>query len=419
MGKKMSRRVPVAKRRGVRADPGASWTMTLVHCDGDVGGVLNTMSRKKFAGEVAADVTRDLLRGKLPAPAAPWALLVKLKGQPWLYFLRPRRDPDAAQVLAARTGLLTMSVGEERVSGSRFMQVYEGRRAVQGLVATGLDLEDPKGRAELLAAVAKSRNHPRAWWEKFRDEREVIDALVRERDAYVPWIGAAAKNGAVSVSGWDDDGLLEPSDYERIDLLALGAGAKLAARNPADQELADAIEEGDPGRVRKAVANGADLSGRLPGSNTTALDMAVGGYVGWKSGRRDAWLDILRTLLEAGAPARGTGGDIPPIGQFACRTDLGDEQMNEGLALLLDHGADACARTTSGIPVTHFVAEKGRLAALKLLHARGVNLACKGADGKSAGQYVERLLKLKNLAWMNARVAKKVVEFLKSVEHCR
>jgi hypothetical protein len=127
-------------------------------------------------------------------------------------------------------------------------------------------------------------------------------------------------------------------------------------------------------------------------------------------------LDVTRALLEGGANADGAGGDIPPVGLLVENIYLTDQQVVEGLKLLHEHGADACARTASGIPAVHLAAEKGRLESLRFLHERGVNLACKRRDGKSARQYVEELIRKKRLTWTNLRVAKKVAAFLKSVE---
>jgi len=380
----------------------------------DVDAVLDRMVRKKYAGEARRDVAREVLSGKVAEPKSAWAAVVALKGQPWLYFVRPKRDPDAAQTLAAKAGLVTMAVGAGRVSGMRFVHVFEGRRMVEGFESQGLDLRDPVDRSELLDAVPESGTRQRAWWTKLRDEREIIDALVRERGAYVPWVSAGANGGSVEISGWDDDGPLAPGDYERIDVVALGAGAKLGARNPADRELDDAIEQGDVARVRKAIADGADLASKLPGSKLGPLEKAVGGFVGWNTGRREAWLEVTRALLEAGADVAGTGGDIPPVGVLAERIDLTDEQVVEGVELLLAHGADFRQRTASGIPAIHLLAEKGKLAALELLHRRGVDMAGKGKDGTTARRHVERLMKQKRLTWISVRVAKKVIDFLKA-----
>jgi hypothetical protein len=221
--KTRAKRLPVAKRRGVAREVDTSRVTVLVR-GADPDAVMERMVAKKVAGEVSRDVGKELLAGRLREPAGNWGLLVKLKGQKWLCFMDRTRHLDGAQQLAGRTGLTTMAVGYERVSGSRFMQVFEGRTMVQSFESAALDMEDPKQRKELRAAVGKGKEHPWEWWEQFRDELEIIDALVRDREAYAPWMWAGAQDGVIVVQGMDDEGPLGAGDYERIDLVALGRG---------------------------------------------------------------------------------------------------------------------------------------------------------------------------------------------------
>ena len=88
------------------------------------------------------------------------------------------------------------------------------------------------------------------WLAPFKYEGDVLEALAKDFDAFIPYIGASGLGDVVRISGFDRKEF-KPKDYLRIDLIGLG-NTRLEP-SPADLLLRDAITAGDLDAVRSAV----------------------------------------------------------------------------------------------------------------------------------------------------------------------
>jgi hypothetical protein len=396
--------VPIEQRRGVPCGNMIwnTWDMTLV-CSGfdqshanesDV--VIDRLLKAGLVGVAKRNIGRDLLAGKLKPPAGKWALLIQLKGQPWLYLAPSWRDYSIAEALAEDAGLTTLLTGYQDTAGATFIQVRQGKNKSIDFESCGFKrewLKRPKKRREELSNTRfKSDRHKKDWWQQFKDEAEARDALVRELDAYVPMIGAGEAGGKIRLEAFDESGELSRAEFLRVDLLVFGP-AEAMDQSKQGERLKKAIHQGDSDEARAAVAAGASLR-VLPGLSLTPVEAALDA----SSRKLDKWIEVIRVLLESGADATGRDVKNPPFCVLANTPFLDEQTLIEGLRLLLNHGADPYAITgrsglRPGSPLVHELAFFNRQAALKFFLTRGVDLTTKDAQGRTARQWIELRMK--------------------------
>lgn len=208
---------------------------------------------------------------------------------------------------------------------------------------------------------------PGDWIERFESTRDAQEALAKEFDAFIPYIGARGAGDVVSISGFDSKEF-DSGDYLRIDLIGFG-GTRLEPAG-ADHQLLGAIKAGDADAVRSAVAAGADLH-RLPGEDTPPLHLALR-----LSREGKPWRDVVTALVELGADLHEPGHE-PPI-HVVLDTFIADQaELIDLLELLTAHGADVNAEgvglVTRGVRPLHLAARRGWLAVAKFLVSKGAD----------------------------------------------
>ncbi|HET6762621.1 MAG TPA: ankyrin repeat domain-containing protein [Longimicrobiaceae bacterium] len=98
-----------------------------------------------------------------------------------------------------------------------------------------------------------------------------------------------------------------------------------------------------------------------------------------------ARLDILKLLLERGADP--TVASTNQMRNQALHAALAGRLDRDGIALLLDRGADVNARQHGGYTALHAAAMHGDAAMVELLLARGADPAVATDDGKTAADF--------------------------------
>src|SRR4051812_6894472 len=395
MAKSRKPKVNLADRRGLFPADGCgnSWYMTLVQVPGRTGPVdldelVDLLTERGVVGASRRDVGADVHAGRIPTPAGKWGLLVALAGQSWAYLLPSFHSYELPAEVARRAGLRAIGAGYQDTANATAFDCYEGEEALVRFESCGMGGEVVEeygsGFGESMEQTRFSGTRlPKDWIARFRHEREVQEALAREFDAFIPYIGASGYEGVVKVYGFDRKEF-KRGDYLRIDLIGFG-DARLEP-SAADHRLLEAITAGDVEAVRAAVADGADLH-RLPGHDASPLLLAL-------SPRRDGTSrrELAAALLELGADVHQPGQE-PPV-HAVLDTFFEDEaELIELLELLTAYGADVNARGLDLITRTesplHAVARKGWLAVAKFLVSKGADPGATDALGRLPRQSAE------------------------------
>jgi hypothetical protein len=426
MAKPRNTKHRLAGRRGVFPDDvyTNSWGVTLIQVPGRAGPVdlnelLVRLAERGAIGASRRDVGADLHAGKVPTPAGDWGLLVALPGQAWAYLVPGFTASDAAPDFAKAAGVRVIDAGFDDTSNATGFLCVEGDDVLAKFESTGLGGDvvdeyrdgDPDGWRQTLF---RGTRLPKDWVDSFESPAEVLDALAKEFDAFIPYLSASRVEGTVSINGFDRSEF-ERGDYLRIDLVGFG-GARLEP-SAADHRLLAAILDGDEVGVRSAAAAGADLR-RLPGRNTTALNLAVR-----LSRDGKPWRDLIATLLELGAALTEPGHEPPvhtALDSFTVRTQ---GPLIEVLELLTGRGADVDAPgldvLAAGVTPLHRAARLGWLAVVKYLVAKGADVRALNILGHTPRQEAEAGAKALTLGIPNAETAARyaaVIAFLADAE---
>jgi len=394
MAKSKKPRVPIAERRGVFEDGGNSWSMTLLQIPGrtgpvDLDEVLDHLIERGVVGAVRRTIAADIFAKQVPTPAGPWGLLVALPGQSWAYLLPSVRNSyDLAATIAEKTGLRTIGAGYQDTANATAFDCFEGESALVRFESCGMGgeiVEEYDGDLESVLEQTRftGTRLPADWINQFEHEGQVLEALAREFDAYIPYLGVSGLEDVVKIYGYDRKEF-RPDSYLRIDLL--GFGHTRLEPSLADRHLRDAINEGDIKGVRTAVAAGADLH-RVPVYEVSPLHLALGRCNDPKAQR-----DLVVALLELGADVNEP--DQEPLVHVVLDHTFADQaQLIDLLELLTSRGADVNARginllTRTGSPL-HVAARKGWLAVAKFLLAKGADIHAADALGKTPRQTAE------------------------------
>jgi hypothetical protein len=394
MARSRKPREDLADRRGVFEEWSGSWSMTLIRSPERAGPVdldelVDRLTGCGVVGASRRDVAADLHAGRIPPPAGSWALLVALPGQRWAYLLPGNRSSAPAAEIARSSGLRTIDAGHSDFSGSVGFRCFEGDQALVMFDACHLEGEVVEqygggGLGDVFEQTLFTGSRlPKDWIKAFEHPAEVQEALAREFDAFIPYIGASGFKGVVEIYGYDRREF-KAGDYLRIDLIGFG-DARLEP-SAADHQLLAAITAGDVDAVRVAAAAGADMH-RLPGHAVSPLSLALG----WRGDGKPRRA-MVAALLELGADVNQTNQELPvhivldPI--FADQAELIDL-----LELLTDHGADVKARgrelmSQTGSPL-HTAARKGWLAVAKFLMSKGADVRAVDALGHTPRQTAE------------------------------
>ena len=137
--------------------------------------------------------------------------------------------------------------------------------------------------------------------------------------------------------------------------------------------LAGAIRDCDADGIRKAVAQGASLTSRLPEISLTPLMAAL-----CKFGK-PRWDACVELLLELGCPVDGVKSD-PPIVACAAHDMLGPKTVE----LLVAHGADVNAADRDGTTAILECVIRGRVGLTRFLMQHGADPTIKNRSGLSA-----------------------------------
>lgn len=210
-------RGPAADRRGtLRAWDYDSWTAMSVFVGGKNGLDAVADALAKAGATVRSDVTKAALSGKLARPRGRYVLIAKLKGHDWAPMSANWGDEWSAELHQqlshdARTRLIWCA--HQDTAGATAFHLYDkGKLAIQ-LESVGK--YDGETRF-------KSASHPKNWWRQHDDENEMLQALVREQDAYVPKVYVQDEDGTIEFETIPSDAL-EPEHVERIVLAEYAA----------------------------------------------------------------------------------------------------------------------------------------------------------------------------------------------------
>jgi hypothetical protein len=415
--------VDLSEKRGLPCEPfNDSWDTVLVRFDDparptDSDAVIDRLLERGRISVARRNIGAELFAGKLKAPAGKWALLIKARGQSWLWLAPSWEEYRIAEDLAKSTGLVTLVAGYQDTANATFLMAYDGPKLRVEFESTGY--EGKKLRDSDNETRIKGRMHDRKWLKQFPTETEAQEALLKELDAFTPYLGVFSDKGKVGMYAADEEELDEEL-FERVDLLVFGPAKSLEVGEPG-RKLRDAINKGDAAGVRAAVKAGADLT-VLPGTELPPLQDAIA------TNAKDAgrWLGVIRALLEAGADPSGPPGANPPLCALANETFIDLQTLIEGLKALLDHGADVNGQCTDelqfrGSTAVHILAQMRGATPLKFLHSRGVDvLGVKDSDGKTPLQACEaslrRMKKFFGEDFDGGEETRESIEYLKSLQ---
>jgi hypothetical protein len=388
MAKSKTPKAGLAERRGVFPPDayGNSWDMTLIQVPGrarrvDLDELLDRLIERGAVGAARRDIGAELHSGRIPIPAGAWALLVALRGQSWAYLLPGHLDDSLSGAIAGKAGLRVIDAGYSDFSNATAFCCVEGHETLVRFESCGLGGESEvveeytRGLDEAVSeTLFASTKLPKEWLKPFKNERDVLEALAKEFDAFIPYIAARASGKVIEISGFDSKEF-KRKDYLRIDLI--GFGNTRLEPSPADHQLRDAIIAGDVEAVRSAVGAGANLT-TVPNDNCSALHLALSHEREGESRRA-----LVATLLELGANPNDPGEE-PAVHVLLDPLFVDEAEVIDVLGLLTSHGADVNARGKELLskietPI-HAAARRGWLAIAKFL-------VSKGADARAANDF--------------------------------
>jgi hypothetical protein len=415
--------LPAEQRRGCWEDDcGNTWEAILL--EGNAEDVARALQKESSIGLIECDVTKQVLADECPVPDGRWALLVKLRGTNWVHLADPSqlnpftRDYQLAERLAEGSGLRVLQTGYQDTASATYVIVRAGKDRELLFESTGagfggdpledFDLEDELEQDELgdiedefeedyedyenefHITKLESSKYPADWWKQYPSEAEVQQALLRDLEAYVPFIQAYPGAGTISIAACHEDAV-SPANIERIDLVIFGAAAS-ATPNPASRQLAEAIAAGDLAGVEAALAAGANLQA-LPDISDSALLYAISRL----SPKSPDGAKIVAALLTAGAsPSEASAKSSSPLIEAVSKCESCLDQALEVVTLLIDAGADMNhARPMTffgGGTALHEAVQHRSLSAVMLLHQRGADLSVTDGVGSTPLARAETLL---------------------------
>ncbi len=440
---------PVTERRGCwEEDCGNSWEAILLAGDSDQ--IADGLERIDEIGLVKRDVTEDVLQGNCPVPDGRWALLVKLAGTDWIHVADPTihnpftRDSNVAERLASASELRVLQTGYQKTAGATYVFLWQGTNKTIAFESMGLDFDESVSRdadeidledldeddfdrleMEMEKTRFASDRYDDTWWRQFSNEYEVQQALLRDLDAYVPFIQAYADDTEmIEVYACHED-VIAPEFIERIDLVVFGTAS--AEPNLASKQLREAIDNADASAVRTALDAGANLDA-LPGVTLPPLHYAISAL----KEERPELLEVIATLVDAGA-------DVNQVNQRKGHTPLcavvdraqGFQILAfDVMELLINAGADVDLAGEidpySKLPALHIAVENRTLATVMFLHAHGVDPNATDFSGRTALECAEQLsVSLRKLdeqlgqAGRKAKPMERIAEYLRGMTQGR
>jgi hypothetical protein len=414
---------PFEGRRGtLKAWDHDSWEATSIYVGDAVGGLeglIKNLSKAKKVGLVERDVTKAALAGKLAQPDAPHVLVVKLKGHDWapLYVsFAERYATDVFKEISKDAGTKIIWCGHQDTAGATGFQLFDCGEQVVDFETCGYSGGEDDD--DMFGTRFKSKLHKKDWWKSHEHEDETLQALIKEQDAYVPWLIAGGEKGKLGLMAMPED-VSDEENVERV-VMAVYGPAKKAKPSAEGKKLLEAIKKLDVKGIEAALAAGADQN-FLPGRNETALAYAVDLVL------RDPekHMPVIDALIRGGADVNDPG----PRGNFPLWEVLeGVQGLDRKLPVMLKliaAGADVNALSRGGYQKgsrpLHFVAVGGDIEMAKFLIAHGANPKLADARGetpaKSARGVIKSMLKMvDDEDGKHSGPVKAVIELLEQVE---
>ena len=209
--------MPFESRRGtLPAWDYDTWTAMSLFAGGKNGidGVTDALARS--GATVHPDVTKAALSGKLARPRGRHMLIVKLRGHDW------------APVHTGWGDEWTEALHQQVSRDAKARVIWCGHQDTAG--ATAFHLYDKGTLTIRFESVGSgddetrftSTSHPKNWWRQYDDESQMLQALVREQDAYVPKLYVYDESGKFAFEAIPQD-TIEAAIVERIILVVYGS----------------------------------------------------------------------------------------------------------------------------------------------------------------------------------------------------
>jgi hypothetical protein len=387
-------RVPFEQRRGtLKAWDYDSWEAASIHVGGKKGldAVIEKLAKAKKVGVVEKDVTKAALAGKLAQPDAPHVVIVKLRGHDWALLYVSFAESyvtDPYKEISKDAGTKIIWCGHQDTAGATGFQLFDrGEQTVQFETCGYSDGEDDD---DMFGTRFTSKFHKKDWWKSHEHEDQTLQTLVKEQDAYVPWLMGGAEKGKLSFAAMPED-TLDAANVERV-VMAVYGPAKKAKPSAEGKQLLEAIKKLDVKGVEAALAVGADQN-YLPGENDTALACAVNAALR----DPDRGIPVIEALISGGANVNDAG----PRGNYPIWEALegvqGRDKKLPIMLRLIEAGADVNAISRGGSQkgsrMLHFVAVCGDVEMAKFLLAHGADVKLKDERGETPAKNARGVIK--------------------------
>ena len=186
----------------------------------------------------------------------------------------------------------------------------------------------------------------------------------------------AIENGHFGLAAFLLDAGIDPNAADPIGYTALHAipGARRVALGDADPPPEPTGDLTSLELVSDLAAHGADLDARMTGPGLINLGTAVLGPTAFLAAAQTADVELMKTLIEAGADPLLTDGNNSSALMLAGARTGTEAEVVAAIELLLAAGIDIDAVNNNGETAMHSAAYRDRSAPIKLLAAKGASI---------------------------------------------
>jgi hypothetical protein len=307
----------------------------------------------------------------------PWLLSARFKGERWIHCIASRPGLVSVGQLASNKALQVLTADFDPQENRTVARFFKNGGIAAELAAAG------KGEDSLEVLSFESSVKTKAFLKRCQTVRQAVEGFFAEFDAKARDLVVIAAEVGLELRAANGQAIRD----SELDELAITYYAPLTtAENPAGVRLYQAIQSGDVGAARQAIAEGASLE-FVPDLMVSPLSTAFyDSYPG-------DWRGVAKLLVDAGAPIDGYDWENPPICGTISPLIKNEESIIRQLQAMLSLGADIHSPGRHGLdtgcPPLHVAIVRGYPQVVRFLLGQGAGPEARNAEGQTALELAE------------------------------